>query len=414
MKIRKGIRFLAKVLGNVLAIPICFFVLLCIFYPPVYHFNAPKPFSGNQWYNPYNGLDGLDFHRANFQVQSRAWGGMTNGENNSATKIFNRYDSLGYGIITISDYMNINPFQYPGKPSINAYEHGYGVRKTHQLCLGSDRVTWLDYPILQTRQSKQHLIDLLSYHAKVVCIAHPSLRNAYTLEDMRHLEGYQLIESISHFAKSFDHWDAALSAGKPVFILANDDAHNIDNPYDYGRVLTMVHANELQEDSIYAALTAGQAYGYEVFTPEDISITNKPKLFTRLARLNQCDIVNDTLIISTDKPIASVRFITQDGMVKNTVQFDREEVCEVRQDISDVTNYVRAEITMKNKDILYLNPVYKHSGDPLAGGKAEINIVATIALRVIGAGLTLLGLLILAAPFFPRIKRFPRFALPSA
>jgi hypothetical protein len=410
----RSLKLCAKVFAIAILTIILLFAALAVFYCPVYHFPEPKTFHGENWYNPYEGLDGTNFHRANFQVQSKAWSGITNGEKNSNQKIFERYDSLGYDIIAISDYMKINPYCHPGKHSLNAYEHGYGIRKTHQLCLGAQKVSWLDYPVVQTRSSKQHILNTLSNNSKVVCIAHPSLRNAYTLEDMKYLEGYHLIESISHFARSFEYWDAALSAGKPVFLIANDDAHNMDNPYDYGRVLTLVHTKSLEEDSVYSSLIAGKAYGYEVYTPDDISITNKPDLFKKLAKLDRCQVRNDSLLLATDSPISEVKFITQDGRTKEHKVFNQSDVYACSHNIGDVSTYVRAEITMKNRDVIYLNPIFRYDQKPLARSEAHINGLATAFVKLSGIILLLFPLVLIGIRQFRKRTPSPELSFPRA
>ena len=60
---------------------IIIFGILVIFYllAPVYKFSGPVPFSGNKLYNPYKNIDSTYWKKYNFQVQSKAWLGLTNG-----------------------------------------------------------------------------------------------------------------------------------------------------------------------------------------------------------------------------------------------------------------------------------------------------------------------------------------------
>ncbi|MCU0722125.1 MAG: hypothetical protein MUC63_00655, partial [Planctomycetes bacterium] len=72
------LKYILKMLGLLLML-MAALVFWYYLKAPVYDFPAPKPFSVSALYNPYQGLDSLNWRRANFQVQSRAWGGLTDG-----------------------------------------------------------------------------------------------------------------------------------------------------------------------------------------------------------------------------------------------------------------------------------------------------------------------------------------------
>ncbi len=89
---------------------------------------------------------------------------------------------------------------------------------------------WKDYPLFQTIHNKQHIINLLKKSSELVYIAHPKLWNGYPIEEIELLSNYDGIEVLNNYGKSIKHWDAALSPGKYVTILGNDDAHDVSNP----------------------------------------------------------------------------------------------------------------------------------------------------------------------------------------
>ncbi|HQN98773.1 MAG TPA: hypothetical protein PKU86_04925, partial [Bacteroidales bacterium] len=97
---------------------------------PVYTFSPPSSFKGDSLYNPYTNILGKTWWKGNFQVQSRAWGGITSGRGNSNESIQEIYASLSYDIIVISDYQKINRFGIQKPSYIPTYEHGYGIHKT--------------------------------------------------------------------------------------------------------------------------------------------------------------------------------------------------------------------------------------------------------------------------------------------
>ena len=358
-------------------------------YSPAYTFPETDPFSGTVWYNPYQKLDGSDWQLGNFQVQSEVWGGITNGRNNTPQRIFDVYSELGYDIITISDYMSINRFTTPDRPLIRVYEHGYGAFKTHQVCLGSESVVALDYPLLQSRHNKQHILRRLSNASGAVAIAHPSLRKAYSLEDMALLTDYQLVEASSKFRMSMPHWDAALSAGKPVFILSNDDAHDLDKPWEYGRNATMVHTTSLQEEDVIHALVTGKAYAFLPGTGENATHQEKVAHLSERSELRSCKIHGDSLWIEASLPILEARFIGQNGDTLMT-QAWQQGARRAGFALKPEHTYVRAEMELTNGDAYMLNPVFRtEHGVPPVPAVAAVNLPLTRTIRI-GFGLCLL------------------------
>ena len=110
------------------------------------------------------------------------------------------------------------------------YEHGYNIGKHHQLAIGARKVDWFDFPIWQSRSHLQFIINRVAATADLVAIVHPESRNAYDDADLHELTGYHLIEV---FNGKFPHdaaWDAALSSGRAVWGIGNDDNHDLDEP----------------------------------------------------------------------------------------------------------------------------------------------------------------------------------------
>ena len=81
-----GLKLLLRIVALIIAGFFLFFIMLTL-YAPGYIFPEPKPFSGNKLYNPYQDLDTSRWLKANFQVQTRVWGGITNGRKNSSEDV---------------------------------------------------------------------------------------------------------------------------------------------------------------------------------------------------------------------------------------------------------------------------------------------------------------------------------------
>lgn len=384
-------RFLKRITKGILLF-VAGFVLLNLFLSfvlvPVYDFPEPKPFSGGKWFNPYAGLDSSQWKKANFQVQSDCWGYFANGMHNTPQDVFDLYNSLNYDIITISDYMSINRFETEKHPLISIYEHGYGIQKTHQLNIGTDEVLILDYPLFQTRNTKQHILSKLNASGKLVTVAHPGLRSAYSHEDLAHLTHYQCLEVLNNLQESLSHWDAALSAGKPIFIMANDDAHDLRNQYDYGKMLTALNLSEISEDNVVEAFRNGRSYGLKLFSPDADGHDYKRDRFKDVPELLSMEIQGEEVIVTMDRPLSTARLIGENGKELNSFT-PSSPTKEIRFKLDLNQPYVRIEVDVDPGHTFYTNPIFQTTDGKLPSEKfAEINWLKTVLYR--GAALAIL------------------------
>ncbi|HSN50298.1 MAG TPA: hypothetical protein VLR52_03625, partial [Bacteroidales bacterium] len=229
--------------------------IMLYFVCPVYDFPVPQPFSGNKLYNPYKGMDSTAWRKANFHYHAKAWGGLTSGSNNTYEAFLEIYrKKMGYDFPAISDYMKINDHFRDSSFYIPVYEHGIGVRKKHQILIDAKQVLWYDYSLFQNIHQKQHIIDKLQGKSTIIALAHPDWENGYTPGDLRRLSGYHLLEILDHNWGSFFQWDAALSSGHPVYVLADDDSHDIDDVFQIGRCATFINSRSKSKDSVVDAL----------------------------------------------------------------------------------------------------------------------------------------------------------------
>lgn len=362
---------------------------------PVYDFPEPEPFAGNKLWNPYENMDFTQWKKGNFQIQSLAWGGITDGRKNPTDTIIALYDALGYDIIGISDYMKINRYN-EGQPGyIPIYEHGINYKKTHQVNIGSDKVTWLVFPFLQTKHHKQFMINVLRPHTDVLALAHPDFHlEGYTKNDLKYLTNYDLIEALNHQKNSLEHWDAALSAGHPVYILGNDDAHDITNPFLVGVVSTYINSPTTERKDITEAMKNGVSYGYEPYTPNIETYEYKTRRTAYIPQLLYVGLLGDTLTVMTDQPAKEIRFIGQNSDTLKTV----DTWMVGRYVIKDSDTYVRTEIDFGFLNIMYLNPIIRYSGEKPLKKKAKTNWFKTIFFR----GVYIIAFVLLMLFFYRR------------
>lgn len=363
-------RFLRPALKGLLGFFIFLFFLPFLI-SPIYNFPEPKPFAGDKIWNPYQNIDSANWHKGNFQIQSLAWGGLTDGSKNPTDSIVALYDKLQYDVIGISDYMKINTY-LQGQPNyIPIYEHGYNIRKTHQVSIGAKKVFWLDFPLYQTTSQKQFIINQLQPKTDLLAIVHPAFSlEGYSHNDLKYLVNYDLLEALNHQLYSISHWDAALSNGHAKYILANDDAHDISNPFLVGVVATFINAPTNNAADIIAALRAGKSYGYLPYTPDYDNYTKKVKRLKDFPTLLSAQLTENNYELVVDKKAFKIDFIGQDGKIKKTVKNSTKASYLFLPEDS----YIRVEIDFDQGEKMFLNPIFRYSGtNSLQEGKVSIN-----------------------------------------
>ena len=357
---KKSFWFYFSRLMAAIGIALLLLVLYVYLSVPTYGFKEPKPFSGEYLYNPYQDMNPDQWKKYHFHCHSRRYFGLTNGRKSNENTIDSVYQALGYDHYGISDYMGINKHGSDREGYIPAYEHGYGlIHKTHQICLGAEKVYWPDFPFMQNLNMKQHMINKLGEHCRFVMPAHASFTNGYKVSDMVFLSNYHLIEVVNPYGNAFEHWDKALSNGHRLYALGDDDTHNINKTSEVCRNLTMVNTPDLHPEHVYEALDKGLCYAVEFdnFFHHPMSLSEKVQQARSLPYLTRAELVGDTLYIETSaKKMHEVNFIGQDGKVLKTEQ----KVATAWYVIQPDDPYVRAEINVNELQHFYLNPVTRH------------------------------------------------------
>jgi len=377
---------------------ILYFILLLLFIVflqyitcPVYEFPESEPFSGGKIYNPYHDMDSNQWIRANFQVQAKAWLGLTDGRKNASGNIHELYTALGYQVIAISDYQKINRFGEDSEGYIPVYEHGYNIQKFHQVLIGSGSVLWRDYVFFQTRHQKQHLLQLLRKDNDLVALAHPRFTKGFSPADLKYLSGYDCIEVVNGFRLSPAHWDTALSNGHYATVLGSDDAHDISNLDQVGHRCTYINAGEVNRKEVVAALLNGNAFAADIYRNLGETLEEKVTKMKNLPLLREAGLSGDTITIRVGREAGEIRFIGQNGSIRQVQQGTATAVYLFRPE----DTYIRTEIAFPDGTVYYLNPFCRSEEDfPAQRPFPRIDQTRTWLLR--GAGMLVLFLLILA------------------
>jgi hypothetical protein len=363
---------------------------------PLYHFPADTAFRGAHFVNPYAGLQGA-WQRANLHAHGRTWSGLTNGRQ-SSVDIVRAYESFGYSVAGVSNYQSIAAFD--GVPTLPLYEHGYNINKRHQLAIGAHRVAWFDFPLWQSLNNQQFVIDQVAETADLVALAHPYTRDAYTPDDLKQLTGYQLIEVVNGPFSFEESWDAALSAGRPVWGLGNDDTHDLTDPRRTAMAWTMINAPSPSLGDVVEALRAGRAYS--------VSRTNEAASATE-TQLGDVTFSDGTLRVACVGEPSTFIFVGQNGAVRKTVKKALDAAYTFDTDDTYIRTVIRSPRTA-----IFLNPVLRSEGAPTLAPVARVDVAGTWLMRggVLFVGATLV--LVYRERRKPRIARPPRPVLAPA
>ena len=279
-------------LGGLAGIVTLFFVTLYMF-APTYRFEDPKPFSGNFINNPYQKLTDVNWNYIDL-----------------------RNDNI-----------------------ISSYEYGFGLFPTNYLCINYTSKRKIDYPFFQNIHIKQHNINSLNKISSLVIPVR--LDKGFKLREMKHLDNYQLMEVMSQYGNYFNYWDMALSSGHRVNIMATGC---VSKQNDFVNK-TVVNADLNNHEQVVKSLKNGDSYAVSYL-----------KGNLDLPELKSLLLTNDTIIVEATKKIKTLRFIGQNGIVKDSLSDVNQGVYAFKDDDS----YIRIQMDFEDLTSIYLNPIVRH------------------------------------------------------
>lgn len=354
----------------------------------IYEFEKPKPFCGEKWLNPYQVLDSTRI-KANFHAHSCAWKSVTYGSN-SAESMRKCYKEKKYDIAAISNYFCIDTVGKRNNPLyVPVYEHGLNIFKSHCLVLNAQKVSYYDYFLFQSTSHQQKVIERIKANDGIVAIAHPKFCGGRSLEDMKYLMHYDLIEVLNHFRISDNYWDEALSAGRLAYLVANDDSHGGDAD-EVERTWTVIFSKKKTRKAALKSLLSGKAFG--VYTEYNTCENN----------FEGCHLSNDTVSVKFAIPADTILFIGQGGSVKHKVIKSDHASYKLKKN----DTYIR--IVAKNYESgIYLNPIIRYNGKvPLNSLKVpEVKMLQTWLFRAFMIGILYFLLRLFRIIWRPRRKR---------
>jgi hypothetical protein len=330
-----------------LSILVTIFYLLC----PVYDFEDSQPFNGNNIYNPYSDISVMNWKKASLHTHTTASDG-----HNELQEVQEAYSKFGYDILAITDHSKVILTGLSPDHEIPAYEHGLNLGFYHTVNIGIQTGSIYDYPFIATRSHKYNILKLMSDKADIVILAHPSRCLWLEPEDMKYLDHLQSLEvNWSDKDGKQDYLDAALSAGLPLYVVASDDCHDVNNPSKFARAATFINTPSTKYHDIKNTLQDGSSFG--VVIPDLKDPEYKLKRNLNLPYLTGLNIARDTIECSFSEPCI-IRVYGQNGKLRYTSEDDSAiTIPFTRED-----TYLRFTSEFKDGVLLYTNPVYRYSG----------------------------------------------------
>jgi hypothetical protein len=258
--------------------------------------------------------------------------------------------------------------------SIPAYEHGLNVKKQHHLCLGTDRVVWLDFFFFQTLSHKQFVLNKLKPTTDFLTINHPKFSNSFEETDFTYLSNYDAIEVLNHYRMSVTHWDSALSSGYYAVLLANDDMHKLDKMGEVGAIFTVINTNSLTRYDLIQALKAGRHYGVQARLKEGENYEIKAERIANLVSPERIEMKGNTLDIQLNKDVFIIRFVGQNGQVKDSATHTKS----AQYILCQTDTYIRIEIEDADGNLYLFNPIVRTDDKFIINSnRAEVNVCKT-------------------------------------
>lgn len=360
------------------------FVLTSI--SPVYRFAAPKPFSGDDIFNPYRNIDtSLSWKRANFHTHTQVSGPL-NECHHTPKQVYDSLAGFGYDIVTFSNHNELTAHPFDSSLQVNVYEHGYNLFKYHKLVFGSDKVIHFDNLLPIFNFQKQFQLDFLSKTCDFIQLNHPSRTISVTKRLMQRLTGYRIIELDSGKTTEQEYWDWALSAGHYSFALANDDLHYPDRTRCTAVRCNFLNTASARYRDIKKTLLEGGYYCMRVpdFGHGDWKIKHLKN--KALARIKSIGMQDSTIYMSVSQCADSIKVTGQDHTtLKLAANTDTISYAFRPNDA-----YARLTAYFPDGEVIYSNPFARYDAD-----KAESPFV--VAKHAIDIPLTILFNLVIAA-----------------
>ena len=376
------IKFLAKAIVSLLMVALLAIVMTS--FSLVYDFQKPTPFSGNDIFNPYRNLDTAHcWKRANFHTHTRV-DGLLNECNYTPEQTLEFYDQLGYDIVTFSNHNALTSHPTDSSLQVNLYEHGYNLCKFHKLVFGSSRVWHFDNLLPIFTSQKQFQIEQLKQQGDIIVLNHPLRTNSLSNNQLEKIGGYNIIELDSGKSTENSYWDAALSAGRYSFGIANDDLHHPDRTRAIAIRCNLLCTPTAEYNDIRTTLLDGCYYSMRVPDYGDGDWEQKRGQNRHLPYIRNIGLNDNNIFITLSEAADSIK-VTGQGHRTLAVAYNTDSLGYA---MAPTESYGRFTAYFAEGEVIYSNPFARYdsnSSDSPFSTTYSINILLTVLYNLIVA-----------------------------
>ena len=376
------IKFLVKAIVSLLMVALLAIVVTS--FSLVYNFQKPTPFSGNDIFNPYRNLDTAHcWKRANFHTHTRVDGLLTEC-NYTPEQTLEFYDGLGYDIVTFSNHNALTSHPTDSSLQVNLYEHGYNLCKFHKLVFGSSRVWHFDNLLPIFASQKQFQIEQLKQQGDIIVLNHPLRTNSLSNNQLEKIGGYNIIELDSGKSTENSYWDAALSAGRYSFGIANDDLHHPDRTRAIAIRCNLLCTPTAEYNDIRTTLLDGCYYSMRVPDYGNGDWEQKREQNRHLPHIRNIGLTEDNIFITLSEAADSIK-VTGQGHRTLAVAYNTDSLGYA---MAPTESYGRFTAYFAEGEVIYSNPFARYdssSSDSPFSTTYSINILLTVLYNLIVA-----------------------------
>ena len=397
--IKKILLLTAKVFATILLLLL---LAICVTgVSPIYDFAEPKPFAGDDIFNPYASFDASQgWKRANFHTHTKVEGTFNECDHTPA-EVDKMLRAFGYDIVTFSNHNALTRHPYSEELQVNLYEHGYNLFKFHKLVFGAKQEMRFDHLLPILASQKQFQLNLLGAHSDFLQLNHPLRTHTMDARTMQQLTGYQIVELDSGRSTENEYWDEALSAGQYSFGLANDDLHYPDRSHCIAIRCNFLCTPSARYEDIRTTLLNGCYYSMRVpdYGRGDWSV--KYAKNRTLPRIENIGLQEDKIYISLSQPADSIK-VTGQGHATLRVGYNTDSL---GYTLKADDPYARFTAYFHEGEVIWSNPFARYDAEkesmPTTTRPHEINITFSILFNLMIIALCA-GLVVMLYKIFRR------------
>ena len=397
--IKKILLLTAKVFATILLLLL---LAICVTgVSPIYDFAEPKPFAGDDIFNPYASFDASQgWKRANFHTHTKVEG-IFNECDHTPAEVDKMLRAFGYDIVTFSNHNALTRHPYSEELQVNLYEHGYNLFKFHKLVFGAKQEMRFDHLLPILASQKQFQLNLLGAQSDFLQLSHPLRTHTMDARTMQQLTGYQIVELDSGRSTENEYWDEALSAGQYSFGLANDDLHYPDRSHCIAIRCNFLCTPSARYEDIRTTLLNGCYYSMRVpdYGRGDWSV--KYAKNRTLPRIENIGLQEDKIYISLSQPADSIK-VTGQGHATLCVGYNTDSL---GYTLKADDPYARFTAYFHEGEVIWSNPFARYDAEkesmPTTTRPHEINITFSILFNLMIIALCA-GLVVMLYKIFRR------------